>query len=467
MTTVFLFHRDLRWQDNVGFKACMSSKKVLPLFVFNPHQVSPRHNPYYSRNAVQFMVDCIESLNEELGGKLCIMHASSEEEALRTLIKQGVAIRSVVTNRDYTPYARRRDSKLKRWCKAQSIACEFHEDYTLLPMGSVKTSTGGAFQVFTPFYRQCLKRKVPSPTMNDDETLDRSKLVSHHGNAWMPLSRYHEGHVNKSIAARGGRDQALDRLKKAATSTSYDTYRDIPHKQATTLLSPYLKFGCISVREAYHALAKAFGQDSMIVRQLFWREFYANITHAFPRVLRGQVDRTKGNQPQKMKYKHVPWVTDEESLTRWKTGRTGFPIVDAGMRQLNATGFMHNRLRMIVSQFLVKDLHIDWRVGEQYFATQLIDYDPSSNNGGWQWSASTGADAQPYFRIFNPWLQAQRFDPDCKYIKRWIPELRHIPSKVILEWHTQQAPHESGYPPTMVDHKTQSLKAKQLFLGSI
>ena len=202
------------------------------------------------------------------------------------------------------------------------------------------------------------------------------------------------------------------------SQSGHRTPDDLRHWQ----LSAYIKFGCISIREVY----KKFKSNVKIIRQLIWRDFYANILFEYPNVL---------HQAMKEKYRKIKWNHNVQYLNAWKEGKTGFPIVDAAMRELNETGFMHNRGRLIVSSFLIKTLLINWQEGEKYFATRLIDYDPASNNGNWQWGASTGVDSQPYFRIFNPWLQSKTHDPDCAYIKKWIPELKDIPNKEIHKWY--------------------------------
>ena len=191
-----------------------------------------------------------------------------------------------------------------------------------------------------------------------------------------------------------------------------------------------------------------------LIKQLYWRDFFTQVAYHSPFVF---------GQPFHEKYSKLPWSNSEKAFTAWCTGTTGFPIVDAGMRELNATGFMHNRVRMIVASFLTKDLHIDWRKGERYFAQQLVDYDPAVNNGNWQWCASTGCDAQPYFRIFNPWLQQKKFDPQCIYIKKWVPELQKILPLTIHTWYKEDSPPIKNYPRPMVDHGVESKKAKELY----
>jgi len=232
----------------------------------------------------------------------------------------------------------------------------------------------------------------------------------------------------------------------------YQQQRDYPALSAGSGLSAYLKFGCCSVREAYYAVIETLGSEHPLLRQLYWRDFFTHIGFHFPHVFGHAFHR---------KYDALAWQNNQDDFLRWTEGRTGFPIVDAGLRELNQTGGMHNRVRMIAASFLVKDLHISWRWGERYFAQHLIDYDPCVNNGNWQWAASTGCDAQPYFRIFNPWLQQKKFDVDCLYIKRWLPELRPFSATMIHQWHKKQV--TCDYPAPMLDHALRSRQAKALF----
>jgi deoxyribodipyrimidine photo-lyase len=220
----------------------------------------------------------------------------------------------------------------------------------------------------------------------------------------------------------------------------YDKMRDIMSYE-TTMLSAYHKFGCISVRETYWTVRDRLGRNHGLLRQLYWRDFYHQIMAHYPTVL---------GAPMRPQYRRLKWSRSKIAWQQWTTGRTGIPIVDAAMRQLNQTGFMHNRGRMIVSNFLIKILRIDWQRGEKYFAQHLVDYDVAVNNGSWQWSASTGTDSQPYYRIFNPWRQAERYDRDCVYIRRWIPELEDVPVKDILRWETEHVKYPDIYVRPMV-----------------
>ena len=249
-----------------------------------------------------------------------------------------------------------------------------------------------------------------------------------------------------SLTVPPGRSGAMSILKRLGEYKNYGEERDLPELDATTHLSAHLKFGTCSVREAYYAIRKN------LIRQLYWRDFYTHIAWHFPHVF---------GHAFKRQYDELPWRNDRKAFNAWCRGRTGFPIVDAGMRQLNNSGFMHNRVRMITASFLIKDLHIDWRWGERYFATRLIDYDPCVNNGNWQWAASTGCDPQPWFRIFNPWRQQKKFDGNCAYIHRWVPELDNVPASRIHK--VNEGGKIPGYPAPIVDHAARVKITKKLY----
>ena len=306
-------------------------------------------------------------------------------------------IKTIAYNKDYSPFAIKRDGIIEEWASEHGIRIITEEDYTLYPMGAIRNNKDEPYKVFTPFYKKSLAIKVKP--VSGGGVLNVIKHIK-----GFDKHRYYE--PNDDIAVRGGRDKALERFKKIMTD--YAKTRDYPAMDKTTRLSAYIKFGCVSIREVYYN----YKNVKELQRELLWREFYANILYYFPHVL--------GNAF-KEQYDNVKWTNNKEWFKRWCQGKTGYAMVDAGMAQLNKTGWMHNRLRMITAMFLTKDLLIDWRWGEKYFATKLVDYDPASNNGGWQWSASTGTDSQPYFRIFNPDLQLKRYDKDYEYIRTWIP----------------------------------------------
>jgi deoxyribodipyrimidine photo-lyase len=308
---------------------------------------------------------------------------------------------------------------------------------------------GKPYTVYTPFFKKASQLPIPQPTKSRG-TLARPKKVS---GEVAPQSFLPSESAPERISV-GGRKAAKKILAGIASYASYEEERNLPAVKGTTLLAPHNKFGTVSIREVYHSIEKSLGASHTLIRELYWRDFFTHIGWHFPHVFKGSFNRA---------YDAIEWNEDEELFKQWCEGKTGFPIVDAGMRELVATGFMHNRVRMIVASFLVKDLHISWRQGEAFFARHLTDYDPAVNNGSWQWAASTGCDAQPYFRIFNPWLQQKRFDPDCAYIKKWLPELRQLSAKYIHTMNEDDITRTVDYPRPIVEHSRQKIHAEDMF----
>lgn len=411
---IFIFHRDLRIEDNLAWNSLVTfadKKNILPIFIFNPKQIYADKNAYFSNNAVQFMIESLESLEKDVHINY---YEGNDIDILEKILKK-FKIKSIAFNKDYTPFSIRRDKCIADWCKSHEIHLITEEDYTLFKMGTIVNKSGRPYQVFTPFYKETMKHTVEEPVKT-------SNITSHNVIKDVKLFDKHKYYTkNDKIAVHGGRENAIERLK--INMNTYEKTRDIPALDSTTKLSAFIKFGCISIREVFHN----FRGNKALQRELIWREFYANIIYHFPHVL---------GKSFKPKYNNVKWSGNKEWFKKWCKGETGFAIVDAGMKQLNESGWMHNRVRMIVAMFLTKDLLIDWRWGEKYFATKLVDYDPSSNNGGWQWSASTGTDAQPYFRIFNPILQAKKYDKGYAYVKRWNP---NYANKVPIINHSERA----------------------------
>ncbi|WP_239649589.1 cryptochrome/photolyase family protein [Methylocucumis oryzae] len=302
---------------------------------------------------------------------------------------------------------------------------------------------GSAYQVFTPFHKRARQLAVANP-----QPLAGQHFIQPYANRYK-LSSIQPGKLTPQPHLVGGRQQSLAILQRIANQASDFNRTEL---NASSQLSAYLKFGTCSIREAYYAVASRFGMDHDLIRQFYWRDFFTHIAYHFPHVFK-QAFNPACNA--------IAWDNNVELFNLWCQGKTGFPIVDAGMRQLNATGFMPNRLRMITASFLVKDLHISWRWGERYFAQRLMDYDPCLNNGNWQWSASTGCDAQPYFRIFNPWLQQKKFDPNGDYIYQWLPELKPIAITTLHAWYKNNV--SCDYPKPIVDHSVASTLSKQRF----
>ncbi len=447
--SLFIFRRDLRLNDNTGLNTALNdSTLVIPCFIFDPRQY--KKNDYFTGNGFKFLLQCLKELDSDLkenNARLYIFNGKAEE-VISELIKKE-KIDAVYFNRDYTPFSRKRDQAIYKTCKSENINTHQFADCLLNEPEDACKDDGNPYTVFTPYFKKnSLKTVKPVKKLISDNFL-KEKIKSEHPELIDNfLSDY-----NQLATLPGGRTQALKILKSLSGYKDYQDARNYLIHDATTHLSAHNKFGTVSIREVYHAFCKSLGSSHSLVRQLYWRDFFTHIGFHFPHVFGGAFNK---------KYDLINWENDEKKFKVWCDGKTGFPIVDAAMNEINSTGFMHNRARMVVASFLVKDLHIDWRWGEQYFSSKLVDYDPAVNNGSWQWAASTGCDAQPYFRIFNPWLQQQKFDSDCLYIKKWLPQLKDIPNKVLhnLFKNNQTI---AGYPAPIVEHSEVSSKAKKMF----
>jgi deoxyribodipyrimidine photo-lyase len=446
--SLFIFRRDLRLHDNSGLnKALSSSLAVLPCFIFDPRQI--QNHPYQSRPALHFMLESITELQQAfqgIGSELALY-----QDLPVDVVKQASQmhhIEAVFVNLDYTPFSRLRDNELAQVC--QDLHIDFHSvpDYLLTEPEQALKGDHTPYKIFTAFYNNARHKPIALPKLlAQADFIKHDEKVTVKLNEWVATVSAQTQTTVKSIP--GGRSNAFAILGQLHEQADYQALRDYPFLDATSHLSAHLKFGTCSIREAYYAIVQELGPEHPLLRQLYWRDFFTHIGFHYPHVF-GKAFMSQ--------YDNLAWDNNHDIFQRWADGSTGFPIVDAGMRELNATGYMHNRVRMIVASFLVKDLHISWRWGERYFAQHLVDYDPAVNNGNWQWVASTGCDAQPYFRIFNPWLQQQKFDLECKYICHWLPELKGIPAKIIHNWDSKHS--GDSYPAPIVDHARESQIAK-------
>lgn len=429
-THLVWFRNDLRTMDNPALtKACEDpDATVLGVFIATPGQWESHH---MSARQATFMYDSLVQLQTELAGLgiplLCeSCHDFQETIEVMAAICEKHQVQQLFYNRQYEINERRRDWFVRKRL-IPSIECFEFDGNLFLPPLSVRTGKGEMYKVFTPFRHAFLERLLQTGCALYDKPKKRNqnvRITSIPSFAY-PTRSYDFFEV--------GEVTALKRLQQfcAEQATEYKNTRDIPSLDGTSRLSAYLAIGVLSVRQCFHALVKehpTFWQDQQYgsfswFNELVWREFYQHLLVAYSYLSK--------NKPFLDWTSHIQWNNDPDAFNQWKAGLTGYPIVDAAMRQLNQTGWMHNRLRMITASFLVKDLLIDWHWGEQYFMSQLTDGDLAANNGGWQWAASTGTDAVPYFRIFNPTTQGQRFDPDGTFIRQWMPELAKVPNKFI------------------------------------
>lgn len=448
--SLFIFRRDLRLHDNTALNAALRmSDEVILAFIFTKEQLE--HNPYKGNSALQFMIESLEDLNIELGktGAKLYFFYDKPDNIVEKCIKE-LNIQAVFLNADYTPYSIQRDKKIESVCHKHQIDFFSYDDLMLHPIEKVLKKDGNPYTIFTPYFKNASCQRVAKPIYSKDLNYYKGKI-----SFCQTESVLEEILPKRRKQALGGRQECLKLLKHITQYSKYKEERDFPALNKTTHLSAHLKFNTCSIREIYFTIAEKLGPSSELLRALHWRDFFTLIALNFPHVFKGAF---------KEKYNQISWNTDQEKFKLWCKGLTGFPIVDAGMRELNETGFMHNRVRMIVASFLTKDLHINWQWGEKYFAQHLIDYDPAVNNGNWQWSSSTGCDAQPYFRIFNPWSQSKKFDPDCEYIKTWVPELQGLQPSVIHNLFEDKYAHYcKNYPRPMLDHSIEAPKALEMF----
>ena len=450
---LFIFRRDLRIIDNKGLlEASSKCLNVFTVFIFTPEQVTGA-NKFKSDNAVQFMIESLQDLSiaiSQKGGHLYTFYGKND--AIVKQLINALDIDLIFFNADYSPYAVKRDQQIADMSIKMDVGVFKGNDYYLLEPGTILNGTGHVYQKFTPFYNTAHTKHVDPPINKAINNLAKtSRHLQNIISLDTALHRFTTENPEVHRVVSGGRQEAIHTLKVAIKSqTHYSrTHNDL--FKETTMMSAAIKFGCLSIREVY----KAFRNNTDLIRQLWWRDFYANILFAFPDVLGSAL---------KPNYNKIRWHDNLTWFKCWTKGLTGYPIVDAGMRQLNATGYMHNRARLIVASFLVKTLLISWTHGEKYFAKMLTDYDPASNNGNWQWIAGSGADSQPYFRIFSPKEQTKNFDPDCVYIKQWIPELKDVPVKDIINWDTQYSNYKGiRYPKPICDFAKQKELALKMY----
>lgn len=412
--TVFWFRRDLRIEDNAGLYAALTSgHKVLPIFIFDTEIIKKLPD---NDARITIIHTALGKMSEAMKGNRCTvgMYLGTPKAVFDQLTKQ-YPIAKVVTNRDYEPYARDRDTAIKHLLEEKGIAFETHKDQVIFEKNEVTKDDGTPYRVYTPYSRKWIahftseglthypsEKKLHQLAPVDQPTLRLSDL-----GFTPPSIPYPTYKISERIIQE------------------YEETRNFPALDNTSRIGAHLRFGTLSIRQMVAKAAKE--ENNTFLKELIWREFFMQILWHFPHTV---------DQSFKPKYDRIEWRNDEKEFEKWCKGETGYPFVDAGMRQLNATGFMHNRVRMLVGSFLCKHLLIDWRWGEAYFAEKLLDYEMASNVGNWQWVAGCGVDAAPYFRIFNPTDQIKKFDKQQSYIKKWVPDYNEL-----------------TYPKQMVDHK--------------
>jgi deoxyribodipyrimidine photo-lyase len=409
---IFWFRRDLRLHDNAGlYHALKGTHPVLPLFIFDTDILDDLLNREDAR--VQFIHDQITHLHTQLGslGSSLIIKIGRPVQVWEELL-QTYPIATVYTNRDYEPYALERDQAVAELFQKKGIQFHTFKDHVIFEKDEILKDNGTPYTVFTPYSKKWLA-KLNSQQVQVGDTLMSSFFAPYPTEAYFKGFSQHPPYPIPSLHDLGFKPSSIPFPPSTIPQSivkNYDKTRNIPSINGTSRLGIHFRFGTISIREKARAAQQLNGT---FLNELIWRDFYSQILAHFPKVV---------HSPFQSKYDAIPWRNDKKEFESWKAGKTGYAIVDAGMRELAATGFMHNRVRMIAASFLTKHLLIDWRWGEAWFAEKLLDFDLASNSGGWQWAAGCGTDAAPYFRIFNPLEQTKKFDPEYKYIKKWVPE---------------------------------------------
>jgi deoxyribodipyrimidine photo-lyase len=506
---LFWHRRDLRVTDNVGLAAAAERDAVAPVFVFDDDVLA-----HASDVRVRRLLDGLAALRADYrdrGSDLLV--ARGDPETVLPELAAALDAERVVWNRDYSGLARERDAAVRTALNDADVAREAHHDAVLHTPDSIRTNAGDPYSVYTYYWRKWTDRDTdpPAPTPGPSDLVDVDALteaVGSEGGALADGGREGDRRSDGGVAAErvavgdlpapadlgfaepdadvgpAGTEAARERLDAFLSEAvfSYNAERDYPARDATSRLSAFLKYGEIGVRETYEATTAAMraaearvadddeaadgdGDDEGPVaaveeyqQQLAWREFYTQVLYHNPEVVTANYKEYEEG---------IEWRDDPDEIAAWKRGETGYPIVDAGMRQLRDEAFMHNRVRMIVASFLTKDLLVDWRVGYDHFRERLADHDTANDNGGWQWAASTGTDAQPYFRIFNPMTQGERYDPDAEYIKAHVPELRGVDADLIHGWHelspAERANAAPAYPAPVVDHSERREEALAMY----
>lgn len=410
--TIFWFRRDLRLDDNHGlFKALQLGLPVLPIFIFDPNIL---HSLPKNDRRVAFIHETLKTIQHalvEVGSSLEVVY-DSPIAAFQKLCAQ-YTVQHVIANHDYEPYAQERDKSIKSYLASQSISFETFKDQVIFEKAEIVKDDTSPYTVFTPYSKKWKAAFTKSLTNPFASSTLFHNFIKTTAKEIISLSAMNFAEQTSTFPTKSVTNELLQ---------AYSEQRDFPAKNGTSKLGIHLRFGTISIRQL---VRKAIETNETFLNELIWREFYQMILWHFPHVVNGAF---------KPKYNAIKWSENETHFKAWCEGKTGYPIVDAGMRELVATGYMHNRVRMIVASFLTKHLLIDWRKGADFFALHLLDFDLAANNGGWQWAAGCGCDAAPYFRVFNPYLQTIKFDKELSYIKKWVPEFEYFsyPAPIVI-----------------------------------
>jgi deoxyribodipyrimidine photo-lyase len=452
------FRRDLRLTDNTSLNAALAeSEQVVPVYILSTWKKS---HGWTGAPRQEFLCGSLASLARNLqdkGGRLIVRQGEADAVLEKLLRETGAD--SLHFNRDPDPFGWEMEKRVELMAQRLGVKVYAHADAAIHEREQLLSGAGTPFRIFTPYSRAWIKLPKPAP----GRSVSRIATPPHIPSLELPTLAHWELKSDATIL-KPGEAAARDRLSRFLDGPifSYQDRRDLPSQSATSRLSQDLRYGLLSIREVYARCEQAAAGASMesrrnlqvYISELIWREFYFQVLWHWPEVLEHEF------QP---KFRNLAWSEPGTAFEAWCAGQTGFPIVDAGMRELLATGFMHNRVRMITAMFLVKDLHVSWKLGERWFMQRLVDGEIASNNGGWQWSAGTGTDAAPYFRIQNPWSQTVRFDPEGVYIKQWIPELRDVPAKKLAQPPTPGLRLARSYPLPLVDHAVERDKTLALY----
>ena len=456
---LFIFTRDFRLDDNTTLNyLCnkLNVTSIIPIFIFTKKQID--NNKYFSSNSVQLLCHGLIDLNETLNNKLNIFYGDTNN--IISDIYEAEKFRYIAINKDITPFGEKRNQNISKWCLLNNVDLVSFCDFSLLDLELIKNGTGNYYKTFSHFNKKVIayhgkiikdikKNIKPITWIKLDNIPDKIKARdmqkfydNNENNAFLPFNRKK---VLEKISSK-----SLEKFKDYSKMRKYTKYN-------TTLLSAFIKYGLVSVREVFKAIFQKFGPESELLRQIVWREYYYYLMYHLP------INKTIGGG--NFQDRDYAWENDKKYIEAWKKGETGFPFIDACMRQLNTTGWMHNSGRLSTANALVYLFLCDWKIGEKYFARKLADYDISQNNGNWQWCGGVGIDRKPYLRMYNYLKLSQKHDPDAEFIKKWIPQLKDVPATHINNWdkyHTSYL--KLNYPQPIVDYHERRLIANEVFL---